>query len=100
MQRGNLDNDDRYYVIPAGIASTANNTQPSTIIYFRNISITMSTSPTLSDMQTRQLIGQVKKFIPPLLERFHKGLFVPRTPPGDKQTNTDMNPKANKVGSQ
>ena len=26
--------------------------------------------------------------------------FVSRSPPGDKQTNTDMNPKANKVGSQ
>jgi hypothetical protein len=34
----------------------------------------MSTPDSLADMPSHELLRQVKKIIPPLLERFHKGL--------------------------
>jgi hypothetical protein len=46
----------------------------------------MTGSTSLADMSSRELLSQVKKIIPPLLERFHKGL----SPISPDRTNTQL----------
>jgi hypothetical protein len=59
---------------------------------------TMATHTPLADMPSHELLRQVKKFIPPLLERFHKGLS-PLPGYSNKQLTQHASYQASKVVS-